>query len=118
MVDAEGQPLQLERALLLLEAAKGKEAAADAKPVARLSGVVHPLDGALAKEAGRRVQEPWGPVTGWSVAYTKQGWVVSVQVAGGARTYDLVKPSSAYRKVHALLDEQLAICHQVRRTAT
>lgn len=73
--------------------------------------MVHPIEGSLAKEQGRRVAAAFGPVKEWRVVYTKAGTSVLIKTA--AALYEVQRPASTYRKVHAQFDEQLKLAHQV-----
>lgn len=82
---------------------------------ARLSGVVFPSTGPLAKDAGRRVQA-MGSVVEWEVVYAKGGPTVVVRT--DSAEYTCVKAEGKYRQVRGWIGHPLAsvegMCRQVR----
>jgi hypothetical protein len=72
---------------------------------------VYPAAGALDKAKGRRPSEPFGPVTSWHITYSSSG--VTVVVATSQGSYQVQKPSAAYRKVFAALEEQANLAWHV-----
>ncbi|MEW5318123.1 MAG: hypothetical protein WDW38_009370 [Sanguina aurantia] len=76
-----------------------------------ISGVVYPaLDTAMSKDKGRRVTR-FGPIKEWKSVYSKGECQVQLKTASGV--YTLSRPSPAFRKLFAALEEQLALCSHV-----
>uniref|UniRef100_A0A383WCP9 Cytosine-specific methyltransferase n=1 Tax=Tetradesmus obliquus TaxID=3088 RepID=A0A383WCP9_TETOB len=104
VVDDEGEPQHLDRLELL------------GKPIL-LSGSVYPEQGSLSnKETGRQLQKPFGPITSWHVRYSSSSSSAAgpeVVAVTAKASYVLSKPSQAYRKVFAVLEEQAGLAGYV-----
>eukprot|EP00798_Chlamydomonas_sp_ICE-L_P026224 gene26224-11958_t len=62
------------------------------------------------KGQGRRTAK-FGPIKEWKIQYSSAGAQMTLKTALGL--YDLVKPSTSYRKVFTQLDEQVSISSQI-----
>lgn len=76
-----------------------------------LTGAVYPETGPLNKENGRMVADAFGPISSWYISYNSNEPVMVACTA--AASYQLSKPASAYKKVHAALEEQTMLTWHV-----
>lgn len=72
---------------------------------------MYPATGPLTKSLGRQLPEPVGPISSWSLSYSREGPVLSVLTPAG--TYVLSRPDASYRKVYASLEEQAKLAWHV-----